>query len=123
MSISSWARSTMSKPSTAARPERVTVGKFLERVDMKLQDLDLPYLPMEDTAFASDQYPFLEQARAQHPWMPSGAFCSLVHEHTAIDDLLRRDRPLTSAYAGIVYRMVARHPPVSARHARHPTAP
>src|SRR3546814_17693646 len=90
MSISSWARSTMSKPSTAARPERVTVGKFLERVDMKLQDLDLPYLPMEDTAFASDPYPFLEQARAQHPWMARGAFGYVVHEYKAIDDQIGR---------------------------------
>ncbi|RYH13375.1 MAG: cytochrome P450 [Alphaproteobacteria bacterium] len=78
---------------------------------MKLQELELPYLPMEDAEFASNPYPFLDEARRQHPWIAKGAFGYVVHQYKAIQDLLRLDGPMQSDYDGIVEIMGARNTP------------
>jgi cytochrome P450 len=78
---------------------------------MKLQELDLPYLPMEDPDFARDPYPYLERARSVHPWLAKGAFGYVVHQYKAIQDLLRQDGALQSAYGGIVEIMGAKNTP------------
>jgi cytochrome P450 len=78
---------------------------------MTLQELDLPYLPMERSEFANDPFPFLQQARERHPWLARGAFGYVVHEYQAILDLLRMDGPLRSSYDGIVLAMEARNTP------------
>lgn len=78
---------------------------------MRLDELDLPYLPMEDAAFASNPWPYLAEARARHPWLAKGAFGHVVHQYKAIQDLLRLDGPMQSAYGGIVEAMDARGTP------------
>ena len=95
---------------------------------MMLSELDLPYLPMEDAAFARAPYPYLEAARQKHPWLARGAFGYVVHGYKAIQDILRQDGPLQSSYDGIVETMGARDTPwgdwtlrhlLSARHEQH----
>ena len=78
---------------------------------MTLEELDLPYLPMEDPDFARNPYPYLDQARQAHPWLAKGAFGYVVHQYKAIQDLLRQDGPLQSSYDGIVDMMDANDTP------------
>jgi cytochrome P450 len=78
---------------------------------MRLDELHLPYLPMEEPAFSENPYPYLAQARAVHPWLARGAFGYVVHQYKAIQDLLRQDGPMQSAYDGIVEVMGARNTP------------
>ena len=51
---------------------------------MTLTEMDLPYLPMDEEAFAEDPFPSLEEARAKHPWLAKCPFGYVVHGHTAI---------------------------------------
>ena len=78
---------------------------------MNLNELDLPYLPLEDAGFARNPYPYLEAARQTHPWLAKSCFGYVVHQYKAIQDLLRQDGPLQSAYDGIVDVMDARNTP------------
>ncbi|MDB5725858.1 MAG: hypothetical protein JWQ16_2612 [Novosphingobium sp.] len=78
---------------------------------MNVEALDLPYLPMESAEFSKDPFPFLAEARQHHPWLARGAFGYVVHEYTAIQDVLRQDGPLESDYAGIVEAMDAKGTP------------
>jgi len=64
--------------------------------------LDLPYLPMEEPAFAADPLGGLASARAVHPWLAQSKFGLVVHEYQAIRDLLGRDEVMEPPYAGIV---------------------
>jgi cytochrome P450 len=78
---------------------------------MNVETMDVPYLAMETEAFARDPYPFLDEARAKHPWLARGAFGYIIHEYAAIQDVLRQDGPLQSDYAGIVEMMGAQGTP------------
>jgi cytochrome P450 len=78
---------------------------------MNVADMELPYLPMETTEFSRDPYPFLAEARRQHPWLARGAFGYVIHEYAAIQDVLRLDGPLLSDYGGIVEAMGAKDTP------------
>lgn len=72
-----------------------------------LNELDLPELPMELDEFAVDPWPFLEAARAQHPWLAKCAFGHVVHQYQAQRDLLYLDRHMRGAYGGVVEAMDA----------------
>ena len=74
----------------------------------KLDELDLPYLAMEDPAFAVDPLPHFAAARAQHPWLADCAFGKVVHQFDAIKDLLYLDHSLVGAYTDVVDIMGAR---------------
>jgi cytochrome P450 len=65
-------------------------------------ELDLPYLPMEEPAFAADPLGGLAKARERHPWLATSKFGLVVHEYQAIRDLLGRDEVMEPPYAGIV---------------------
>ena len=67
-----------------------------------LAELDLPYLPMETAAFAEDPFPFVAEARKQHPWLGKCAFGYVVHGHTAIGELLRKGEPLVPSFDQVV---------------------
>jgi cytochrome P450 len=95
---------------------------------MRLDELDLPYLPMEEPDFARNPYPYLARAREKHEWLAKGAFGYVVHQYKAIQDILRQDGPLQSAYDGIVETMGATDTPwgdwtgrhlLSAQHGQH----
>lgn len=68
----------------------------------KLADLDLPYLPVEDPAFAADPVRHFREARKKHPWLATSNIGLLIHEFTAIRELLGRDDKFYPAYEGIV---------------------
>jgi cytochrome P450 len=78
---------------------------------MNVAEMELPYLPMETPEFSRNPYPFLDQAREQHPWLARGAFGYVIHEYAAIQDVLRLDGPLLSDYSGIVEAMGAKNTP------------
>jgi cytochrome P450 len=86
---------------------------------MNLDTLDLPYLPMEDPAFASNPYPYLEAARKQHPWLARCAFGYAVHEYKAIQDLLWMDASMAQAYGDNVVAMDAENTPWGDWQQRH----
>lgn len=72
-----------------------------------LTDLDLPFLPMEEEAFAADPFPYFDEARQQHPWLARCSFGYVVHGHTAIRDLLRQDDKLEPSFDDVVELMGA----------------
>jgi cytochrome P450 len=56
-----------------------------------ITELQLPYLPVEDAAFAVDPMPYIEAARRQHTWLARCSFGYVVHEYAAIRDLSYMD--------------------------------
>jgi cytochrome P450 len=54
-------------------------------------NLSLPYLPLEDPAFAVDPMPFMEAARREHPWLAKCNVGYVVHGYQAIRDLTPLD--------------------------------
>ena len=55
---------------------------------LKLADLELATLPMEQGEFARNPFPHFESARRVHPWLAKCAFGYVVHAHEAIRELL-----------------------------------
>ncbi len=72
-----------------------------------LADLALPRLPMEDADFSSNPWPYLEAARAEHPWLSTCNFGYVVHQFDAMRDLLIRDDSLEGAYGDVITVMGA----------------
>lgn len=68
-------------------------------------DLDLPYLPLEEPAFAADPHAGIRKARQTHPWLANSKFGLVVHEYAAMNELFRMEDKLRVPYEGIV-RMV-----------------
>ena len=67
-----------------------------------LADLDLPELLVETDEFAENPHRFFREARKQHPWLAKSSIGLLIHEYTAIRELLGKDDKFLPAYAGIV---------------------
>lgn len=70
-----------------------------------LAELDLPYLPMEEPAFAEDPLRYLAEARAKHPWLATCKFGLVVHQYSAIRQLFIQDDKLRPPYGEIVERL------------------
>lgn len=68
----------------------------------QLAGLDLPYLPMEDPAFAADPHAGIRKARESHPWLAESKFGLVVHEYAAMNELFRMEDRLRVPYGGIV---------------------
>jgi cytochrome P450 len=64
--------------------------------------IDLPFLPMEDAAFAADPFSRFAAARSQHPWLARSNFGLVVTEFGAMRDLLAMDNALRTANDGFV---------------------
>jgi hypothetical protein len=67
-----------------------------------LDELDLPYLEMDDPRFAADPLPRFEEARGRHPFLARSKYGVVVTEYTAMRDLFGRDDQLRPPYADIV---------------------
>jgi cytochrome P450 len=67
-----------------------------------LAELDLPHLPVDEPAFAADPVRYFREARKQHPWLATSSVGLLIHDLTAIRELLGQDDKLRPAYEGIV---------------------
>jgi cytochrome P450 len=78
---------------------------------MSLAELDLPHLPMETPELARDPLPYFAAARAKHPWLAKCSFGYVVHEYSAIKDLLWMDGYTRGSYDGIVELMGAKGTP------------
>lgn len=70
-----------------------------------LTEIDLPYLPMEDPAFSENPFRYLAEARQKHPWLASCKFGLVVHQYTAIRELLSQDDKLRPTYGEIVEQL------------------
>jgi cytochrome P450 len=76
-----------------------------------IAELRLPYLSIEDPAFAVDPMPHFEAARRQHPWLARCAYGYIVHEYQAIRDLLFLDDRMRPSMDSITAIMGARGTP------------
>ena len=74
---------------------------------LNLSDLDLPFLPMEEPAFAEDPFPRFEAARKQHPWLAKCSFGYVVHGLSQIRDLLWMDDKMQPSFDDVVDLMGA----------------
>lgn len=70
-------------------------------------ELKLPYLAMEDDAFAADPFPRFEEARAQHPWLARWVLGYVVTDYKAMRDLFAREGEMGQLYNQIVEIMDA----------------
>ncbi len=77
----------------------------------KLQEMDLPYVPMEQENFSAEALAQFASAREQHPWIARCAFGYVVHEHGAIEDLLRMDEQMCPSFDNIIEAMGAQDTP------------
>lgn len=56
-----------------------------------VSELDLPYLPLEDTKLAEDPVPYFAAARQRHPWLAIWKFGPIVTQYNAVRDLIRME--------------------------------
>ncbi|MCJ2180293.1 cytochrome P450 [Novosphingobium album (ex Hu et al. 2023)] len=73
----------------------------------RLEQLDLFHLPVETPEFAADPDPWLEQARARHPWLAQSVIGPVLTSYRAIDEIMRMDDALKMPGAEIVSIMGA----------------
>ena len=73
----------------------------------RIDELDLPNLPMEDAAFASNPWPYLAAARQRHPWLARCSFGHVVHQFDAMKDLLGQDAYLQTRIDRVISIMGA----------------
>jgi cytochrome P450 len=82
-------------------------------------DLDLPYLTMEEDAFAVDPFPHFAAARAQHPWLARWTLGYVVTDYRAMRDLFAREDRMRMMYDDIVAIMDAKGTPWGDFQERH----
>ncbi len=70
-------------------------------------ELDLPYLTMEEDAFAADPFPHFARARAQHPWLARWSLGYVVTDYKAMRDLFAKEDRMRMLYDDIVRIMDA----------------
>jgi cytochrome P450 len=67
-----------------------------------LAELDLPHLPMDKHALAENPFPYFAEVKKQHPWLATSKFGLVVHDFTAMRELLGKDDVMRPPYEGIV---------------------
>ncbi|MCW1428700.1 cytochrome P450 [Novosphingobium sp. JCM 18896] len=82
-------------------------------------ELDLPYLTMEEDAFAADPFPHFARARAQHPWLARWQLGYVVTDYKAMRDLFAREDRMRMMYDDIVAIMEAEDTPWGDFQQRH----
>jgi cytochrome P450 len=70
-----------------------------------LEQLELPYLAMEEPAFSEDPFRFMAEARQKHPWLATSKFGLVVHDYLAMRELLGQDDRMRPPYGGIVEKL------------------
>ncbi|EJL29475.1 cytochrome P450 [Novosphingobium sp. AP12] len=68
----------------------------------RIEDLDLFHLPVETAAFSNDPTPWLEAARARHPWLATSVIGPVLTSYRAIDEIMRMDDALAMPGSEIV---------------------
>ncbi len=74
-------------------------------------DLDLAYLPMEQTNFAENPFPYLAAARQHHPWLAQCSFGYVVNEYAAMRELMAQEDKMRMSHPGVVELMGAKGTP------------
>jgi cytochrome P450 len=82
-------------------------------------DLDLPYLTMDEDAFAEDPFPHFTSARAQHPWLARWTLGYVVTDYKAMRDLFAQESRMRMMYDDIVAIMDAKGTPWGDFQQRH----
>jgi len=82
-------------------------------------DLDLPYLTMEEDAFAENPFPHFARARAQHPWLARWTLGYVVTDYRAMRDLFAMEGRMRMLYDNIVEIMDAKGTPWGNFQQRH----
>lgn len=75
------------------------------------ENLNLPKLPVETPEFAEDPIRYFREARKVHPWLATSDIGLMVHELSAIRELLIQDEKFRPAYDGIVEQLGAHGTP------------
>ncbi|KHK92600.1 cytochrome P450 [Novosphingobium malaysiense] len=70
-------------------------------------DLDLPFLPIEDPAFAADPASQFRRARDAHPWLARIGIGYIVIEHAAMREMMRNDARMVFGFNEVVEHMGA----------------
>lgn len=68
----------------------------------RIEDLDLFHLPVETAAFSDEPTPWLEAARARHPWLATSTIGPVLTSYRAIDEIMRMDDALAMPGSEIV---------------------
>lgn len=77
----------------------------------KLEELELPHLPMGTPEFAADPYSFVARAREVHPWLATCENGYCVFEYSAIRELLWMDDQMRPSFDEVVEIMGAKNSP------------
>src|SRR5689334_2385361 len=78
---------------------------------VRLEELDLTYLPVAEAGFASDPLPYFAAAREKHPWLAKCSFGYVVTEYTAMRDLFGMDERVETTFDNFVEIMQAKGTP------------
>jgi cytochrome P450 len=82
-------------------------------------ELDLPYLTMDEDAFAEDPFPHFAKARAAHPWLARWTLGYVVTDYQAMRDLFAMEHRMGMLYDNIVAIMEAEGTPWGNFQQRH----
>jgi cytochrome P450 len=65
-------------------------------------EMSLPFLPVDSPDLSADPYPYVEAARAAHPWLARFAEGYIVHSYKAVAELLADDENLLPGFGPVV---------------------
>ena len=65
-------------------------------------EMSLPFLPVDSPDLTADPYPFVEKARAAHPWLARFSEGYIVHSYKAVAELLADDENLLPGFGPVV---------------------
>jgi cytochrome P450 len=65
-------------------------------------EMALPFLPVDSTELTADPYPYVEKARAAHPWLARFSEGYIVHSYKAVAELLADDENLLPGFGPVV---------------------
>jgi hypothetical protein len=82
-------------------------------------ELELPYLTMDEDAFAEDPFPHFARARAQHPWLARWTLGYVVTDYRAMRDFFTQEHRMRMMYDSIVDIMDADETPWGEFQKRH----
>lgn len=68
----------------------------------ELQELDLPYLAVDEPGFSDDPVAHFAAARKQHPWLAKTSFGYAITEHQAMKELMAQDAKMQMGFVDIV---------------------
>ncbi len=71
-------------------------------------ELELPFLTMEEDAFAADPFPHFAMARARHPWLARWKLGYVVTDYQAMRDLFVKEDRMRMMFDSIVEIMEAK---------------